>query len=73
MRNDVSSLKTRSLALFSPHIHLRTGLEWVYALCWDGRYADNSCRRFLHTTWLGRKIVDFWWHGVADSSVRPLP
>ncbi|TBU39199.1 hypothetical protein BD309DRAFT_454467 [Dichomitus squalens] len=43
--------KSRVLALFSPHIHLRTGLE-----------------RFLHTTWLGKKIVDFWWHGLADSS-----
>nr|VWO99039.1 14-alpha sterol demethylase Cyp51A (EC [Ganoderma boninense] len=43
--------KSRLLALFSPHIHLRTGLE-----------------RFLHTTWLGKKIVDFWWHGLADSS-----
>ncbi|EJF62217.1 hypothetical protein DICSQDRAFT_169248 [Dichomitus squalens LYAD-421 SS1] len=23
---------------------------------------------YLHTTWLGKKIVDFWWHGLADSS-----
>ncbi|KAI0329616.1 FAD/NAD(P)-binding domain-containing protein [Cubamyces sp. BRFM 1775] len=24
--------------------------------------------RFLHTTWLGKKIVDFMWHGLAESS-----
>ncbi|KAI0711021.1 FAD/NAD-P-binding domain-containing protein [Cerioporus squamosus] len=45
--------KSRLLALFSPHIHLRTGLE-----------------RFLHTTWLGKKIVDFMWHGLVDSSFK---
>ncbi|KAI0758131.1 FAD/NAD(P)-binding domain-containing protein [Fomes fomentarius] len=26
--------------------------------------------RFLHTTWLGKKIVDFMWHGIADSSFQ---
>ncbi|KAI0650878.1 FAD/NAD-P-binding domain-containing protein [Trametes meyenii] len=26
--------------------------------------------RFLHTTWLGKKIVDFVWRGLADSSFR---
>ncbi|TFK94863.1 FAD/NAD-P-binding domain-containing protein [Polyporus arcularius HHB13444] len=45
--------KSRLLALFSPHIHLRTSLE-----------------RFLHTTWLGKKIVDFMWHGLVDSSFK---
>ncbi|KAI0658608.1 FAD/NAD-P-binding domain-containing protein [Cubamyces menziesii] len=43
--------KSRLTALFSPHIHLRTGLE-----------------RLLHTTWLGKKLVDFVWHGLEESS-----
>ena len=36
-------------------------------------HLQTRCRRFLHTTWLGKKIVDFWWHGLADSSVRLVP
>ncbi|KAI0315357.1 FAD/NAD-P-binding domain-containing protein [Amylostereum chailletii] len=27
--------------------------------------------RFLHTTTLGKKIVDWFWHGLADSSLHP--
>ncbi|KAI0686660.1 FAD/NAD-P-binding domain-containing protein [Cerioporus squamosus] len=26
--------------------------------------------RFMHTTWLGKKIVDFMWHGLVDSSLQ---
>ena len=29
----------------------------------------RATRRFLHNTWLGKKIVAFMWHGLADSSV----
>ncbi|KAI0371491.1 FAD/NAD(P)-binding domain-containing protein [Pilatotrama ljubarskyi] len=28
----------------------------------------TSLERFLHTTWIGKKIVDFMWHGLAQSS-----
>ncbi|EJF61517.1 FAD/NAD(P)-binding domain-containing protein [Dichomitus squalens LYAD-421 SS1] len=45
--------KSRLLALLSPHIHLRTGLE-----------------RFLHTTRLGKKIVNSWWNRLAEDSYR---
>ncbi|KAH9853083.1 FAD/NAD-P-binding domain-containing protein [Lenzites betulinus] len=30
----------------------------------------TSLERFLHTTWLGKKIVNFVWHGLADSSFQ---
>ncbi|KAI0751192.1 FAD/NAD-P-binding domain-containing protein [Daedaleopsis nitida] len=26
--------------------------------------------RLLHTTWIGKKIVDFMWHGITDSSFQ---
>ncbi|KAI0658609.1 FAD/NAD(P)-binding domain-containing protein [Cubamyces menziesii] len=28
--------------------------------------------RFLHTTWLGKRIVDFMWHGLAESSFQAM-
>ena len=27
------------------------------------------CRRFMHTTWLGKKIVDFLWNDIIEKSV----
>ncbi|KAG5728376.1 Dimethylaniline monooxygenase [N-oxide-forming] 2 [Termitomyces sp. T112] len=44
--------KSRFLAIFSPHIELKTHLE-----------------RFLHTTWLGSKIVHFVWKKIIATSL----
>ncbi|CDO75211.1 hypothetical protein BN946_scf184794.g18 [Trametes cinnabarina] len=32
----------------------------------------TALERFLHTTWLGKKIVDFTWHGLAESSFKAM-
>ncbi|OSC97983.1 FAD/NAD-P-binding domain-containing protein [Trametes coccinea BRFM310] len=32
----------------------------------------TASERFLHTTWVGKKIVDFMWNGLADSSFKAM-
>ena len=62
----------RVLGLFSPHIHLRTPLESVRDLTNHMIrlvLTHMHCRRFMHTTWLGKKIVDFLWNDIIEKSV----
>ena len=68
------TLLLRFLSLFSPHTHLRTVLEYVEITSASLKFElIYIIRRFLHTTWLGKRIVDFMWHGLAESSVRLIP
>ncbi|KAJ3017760.1 hypothetical protein NUW54_g508 [Trametes sanguinea] len=32
----------------------------------------TALERLLHTTWIGKQIVDFVWHGLADSSFKAM-
>ncbi|KAL1940037.1 hypothetical protein VTO73DRAFT_9372 [Trametes versicolor] len=64
--------KSRLLSLFSPHIHLRTSLEYVFEHKGNGEGGSCVSRRFLHTTWIGQKTVEFMWNGLVDSSFKAV-
>ncbi|KAJ7707456.1 hypothetical protein B0H17DRAFT_1156131 [Mycena rosella] len=57
------------LSIISPHITLRTRLEYF-----PPRLSPNSplARRFLHTTWLGNKLVHGDWNAIAADSFKTM-
>jgi hypothetical protein len=45
-------------------------LTWFSPCIWGDADGFGGIRRFLHGTWLGRKIVDIFWRILADDLVQ---
>lgn len=49
-------------------VHTRF-LTWLSPCIWGDEDGYGSVRRFLHGTWLGRKIVDAFWHILGSDAI----